>query len=74
MGNLPPPHTFATPVWAEGYGARLHGLSRQENPYLNAADAREDLWDDGWLFADAEIAHGRLPTGYVKKKAPANRG
>jgi hypothetical protein len=46
----------ATPAWAQGYTARLHGLDRQDNPYLNAADAREDQWDDGWLFADAELA------------------
>jgi len=52
----------ALAVWAEGYTARLHGLERQGNPYLNAADLREDQWDDGWLFADLEIARGKAPT------------
>ena len=47
------------PAWAEGYSARLRGLSRQDNPYLDAADMAEDQWDDGWLFADVEIARGR---------------
>ena len=56
MSKPPPPiPPGATPVWAEGYAARLFGLERQDNPYLDAADLQEDQWDDGWLFADVEI-------------------
>ena len=56
----------APPVWAEGYSALLRGFERDENLYLNAADHREDIWDDGWLYADGEIAQGRLPAGILK--------
>jgi ribosome modulation factor len=48
----------ATDVWAEGYLARLNGRYRESNPYLSSTDEREDQWDDGWLFADAEILRG----------------
>jgi ribosome modulation factor len=52
-----PPGNVEKPAWHEGYNARIRGVSREDNPYANALG--EDLWDDGWLFADAEIARGR---------------
>jgi hypothetical protein len=55
------PPKNATRVWAEGYAARLSGFERQDNPYLDGEDFREEIWDDGWLHADGEIARGRLP-------------
>lgn len=58
--SRPPSTASPGAAWAEGYAARLRGHERQANPYLNAADAREDQWDDGWLFADVEITGGRL--------------
>jgi ribosome modulation factor len=58
--------TDAMPVWAQGYVARLSGLNRARNPYLNGTDARQDQWDDGWLFADAEIVRGTIDNGNRK--------
>jgi hypothetical protein len=56
-----PPRTsdYAAPVWAEGYIARARKVERGTNPYVADGDFREDLWDDGWLFADAEIVRDR---------------
>jgi hypothetical protein len=68
---------IATPAWAEGYSYRLHGLERQDNPYLNAADGREAQWDDGWLYADAALARGQAPAHIFKhglKKGPREPG
>ena len=61
MTETPPlrPPADAPPAWAEGYAARLFGLERQDNPYLDAGDSAEDQWDDGWLFADIEITRDR---------------
>ena len=61
------PQENASPAWAQGFADRLKAFERQENPYLNAADEREDLWDDGWLYADAEIIRGRLSAGKDEK-------
>jgi hypothetical protein len=55
-------------IWAEGYGARLLGLDRLDNPYLDCADAHERRWDDGWLFADAELA--KASVGSVNENEP----
>jgi hypothetical protein len=33
---------------------------RLDNPYLDAAEDNEEQWDDGWLFADAEIRRGAI--------------
>ena len=60
MSNSRPSAPSGTLTWAEGYTARLSGHERQDNPYLDEADAREDQLDNGWLFADAEIARGVL--------------
>jgi hypothetical protein len=54
----------AARAWAEGYGARLLGLDRLDNPYLDCADTYERRWDDGWLFANAELA--KAPIGRVE--------
>lgn len=42
-----------TPTWFRGYVARLIELGRIDNPYR---DERKEQWNDGWLFADAEVA------------------
>jgi ribosome modulation factor len=50
----------ATPAWTEGYKARLAGKERLDNPYLDGVEDNEEQWDDGWLFADAEILRGAM--------------
>jgi hypothetical protein len=51
-----PPGDVKKPAWHEGYNARIRGV-RRRNPYAKAIG--EHLWDDGWRFADAEIARGK---------------
>jgi hypothetical protein len=61
MIDVPVKIPDAEPVWAEGFVARLQGAERLDNPYLDAADGREDQWDDGWFHAENEIAKVSLP-------------
>ena len=57
-----PPKT-ATPAWAEGYAARPHGFEREDNPYLDGDDGREDDWDEGWFEANEQLARSEAPVG-----------
>jgi hypothetical protein len=42
--------------WSQGYAARLYGLERRDSPYIDDRGSKESRWNDGWIFADAEIA------------------
>jgi hypothetical protein len=56
----------AAPAWVDGFKARIQGLRRLENPYFESEEEREDQWDNGWLFAESEIARG----DFSKRGAP----
>ena len=47
-------------AWVQGFAARLQEADRLDNPFLDAGDGQGDQWDDGWLFAENEIANGAI--------------
>jgi|GEM_PF-6979223 len=43
--------------WIDGFESRRRGVLRGENFYQTAEDRQ--LWESGWLDADAELNHSR---------------
>jgi hypothetical protein len=57
---LPKPRHDTYRAWAEGFAARVHGVERRDGPYIDYRGSGKEKWDNGWLFADAEIARANI--------------
>lgn len=47
-------------AFSEGKAARLHGMSKDENPYDTEQKELRNKWEDGWSIADSKIEAGMI--------------